>query len=253
MSKPTLNGRDETEEDWGAAPSTASREQPVADPPAVRVRGLVKRYERGRIAALNGVDLDIEQGEFVTICGPSGCGKSTLLNMLAAIDRPDEGEASVFGCRLESFTPSQADEYRRSVVGLVFQLHNLLPNLSAIENVQAPMLAAGRAETSRSLRAAELLDRVGLSDRMTALPATLSGGERQRVAVARALANGPRLLLADEPTGALDSKTGQRLFDLLCELQRDLRMTLIAATHDPQVAGRANRVLHMLDGRNSAS
>ena len=221
----------------------------TANAPAVRVRGLIKRYERDQIVALNGVDLDVAGGEFVAICGPSGCGKSTLLNMLSAIDRPDAGTITVCGCDLHTLTAAEANRFRGSVVGLVFQLHNLLPNLTALENVQAPMLATDRASADRLSRAWGLLDRVGLSDRMTALPNKLSGGERQRVAIARALANEPQILLADEPTGALDSKTGERLFDLLRELQRDLHMTLVVVTHDPDVAARAGRIIHMLDGR----
>jgi ABC-type lipoprotein export system ATPase subunit len=216
---------------------------------AILVRGLVKRYERDSIVALDGVDLDVAAGEFVAICGPSGCGKSTLLNMLSAIDRPDSGTITVCGRELAGLTGTEADCFRTTVVGLVFQLHNLLPNLTALENVQAPMLADDRPPTERLQRARSLLDRVGLTDRMTALPSKLSGGERQRVAVARALANEPQILLADEPTGALDSKTGERLFDLLGELQRDLRMTLVVVTHDPDVAARAVRIIHMLDGK----
>jgi len=222
---------------------------PQADSPAISVRGLVKRYEQGRITALSGVDLDVGAGEFVAVCGPSGCGKSTLLNMLAAIDRPDEGSAVVGGRNLGRLSPAETNRYRASVVGLVFQLHNLLPNLTAVENVQAALLASNRSPSARLEKARRLLDRVGLSDRSSALPAKLSGGERQRVAVARALANEPKVLLADEPTGALDSKTGDRLFDLLAELQQDLHMTLVVVTHDPRVAARAGRVVHMLDGR----
>jgi putative ABC transport system ATP-binding protein len=216
---------------------------------AICVRGLVKRYERDRIVALSGVDLDVAAGEFVAICGPSGCGKSTLLNMLSAIDRPDAGTVTVCDRDLTGLTAAEADSFRTTVVGLVFQLHNLLPNLTALENVQAPMLAGDRPPADRLERARRLLERVELSDRMTALPSKLSGGERQRVAIARALANEPQILLADEPTGALDSKTGERLFDLLAELRRDLHMTLVVVTHDPDVAARAGRIIHMLDGK----
>jgi ABC-type lipoprotein export system ATPase subunit len=215
----------------------------------IHVRGLVKRYERNQIVALNGVDLGVAAGEFVAICGPSGCGKSTLLNMLSAIDRPDAGTITVCGHALHTLTAAECNRFRGSVVGLVFQLHNLLPNLTALENVQAPMLATGQTPANRLSRARSLLDRVGLGDRMAALPSKLSGGERQRVAIARALANGPQVLLADEPTGALDSKTGERLFDLLRELQRDLHMTLVVVSHDPDVAARAGRIIHMLDGK----
>lgn len=218
-------------------------------PAAISARGLVKRYEAGRIVALEGLDLDVSPGEFVAICGPSGCGKSTLLNMISAIDRPDAGHITVCGHDLANLTHQEADRFRASVVGLVFQLHNLLPNLTALENVQVPLMAADMAPADRVERAGELLDRVGLSDRATALPPVLSGGERQRVAIARALANRPQVLLADEPTGALDSRTGGRLFDLLAELQRDERTTLVVVTHDTEVAARAGRIVHMLDGK----
>jgi len=210
---------------------------------------LAKRYEGGRIRAVDGLDLDIAAGEFVTICGPSGCGKTTLLNLIAAIDRPDSGVLSVAGRSLAGLSVAQADDFRRSLVGLVFQLHNLLPDLTASENVQVPMLGTGRPPPWRRDRAQYLLERVGLADRARALPTVLSGGERQRVAIARALANEPQVLLADEPTGALDSKNGERLLDLLDELQRDVQATLVVVTHDPIIAARAGRVLHMLDGR----
>lgn len=223
-------------------------------PLTIHARGLVKRYEQGRIVALDGLDLDVRAGEFVAVCGPSGCGKSTLLNLISAIDRPDTGQLNVCGRSLAYLSEADANRFRSSVVGLVFQLHNLLPGLTALENVQVPMLATSRDRDTRVQRARDLLVRVGLADRQHALPTVLSGGERQRVAIARALANCPRLLLADEPTGAIDSKTGEKLFDLLTELQVDLGTTLLVVTHDHNVAARANRVVHMLDGRitNSA-
>ncbi|MCH7526217.1 MAG: ABC transporter ATP-binding protein [Planctomycetes bacterium] len=228
--------------------------------PTIRASGLVKRYEGGRIVALDGFDLEVAAGEFVAICGPSGCGKSTLLNMISAIDQPDAGELVVYGHSLADMNSRQADEFRASVVGLVFQLHNLLPNLTALENIQVPMLANRRPRPPSVPpyqggmkggleRARHLLDLVGLGDRKTALPTVLSGGERQRIAVARALANEPKILLADEPTGALDSKTGAMLFDLLSELQRSMHMTMVVVTHDREVAARADRIVHMLDGR----
>ena len=224
-------------------------DNPQATPLAIQARGLVRRYEKGRITALAGLDLDVNSGEFVAVCGPSGCGKSTLLNLIAVIDRPDAGELSICGRSVASLSEADADKLRSSVIGLVFQLHNLLPGLTALENIQAPMLTMTHDRHQRLHHARELLARVGLADRQDALPTELSGGERQRVAVARALANRPKLLLADEPTGALDSKTGERLFDLLTELQADLGTTLLVVTHDPRVATRANRVVHMLDGR----
>ena len=217
--------------------------------PAIVARGLMKSYESGRIVALNGIDLQVGRGEFVAICGPSGCGKSTLLNMITAIDRPDAGQLKVCGKALDDMDTHEADQFRTTAVGLVFQLHNLLPNLTALENVQIPMLGNGRAGRDRVERACSLLNQVGLRERMTSLPTTLSGGERQRVAIARALANQPDILLADEPTGALDSESGKQLFDLLCKLQQQSGMTLLVVTHDPIVAGRAQRIIHMLDGR----
>ncbi|MCG8405710.1 MAG: ABC transporter ATP-binding protein [Phycisphaerales bacterium] len=216
---------------------------------AICARGLVKKYEQGRIVALDGLDLDVAQGEFVAIYGPSGCGKSTLLNLITAIDRPDRGNLTVCGRSLGTMTEPDADEFRASIVGLVFQLHNLLPNLTAIENVQLPMLGNGTNGPERVRRAKHLLDSVGLGDRTGALPTTLSGGQRQRVAIARALANQPSVLLADEPTGSLDSKTGDKLIDLLCELQQEFDMTIIVVTHNTEIADSAQRVVHMLDGK----
>ena len=216
----------------------------------IRARGLVKHYEAGRVKALDRLDLDVAPGEFVAVCGPSGCGKSTLLNMLAAIDRPDAGEVVVGDHDLTRLQGPAADRFRATEVGLVFQMHNLLPNLTAVENVQLPMMGNGsQPPGGRFRRAAELLGRVGLGDRLRALPTALSGGERQRVAIARALVNEPKILLADEPTGALDSKTGDRLFDLLDELRRERGMTLVVVTHDARIAGRAERIVAIVDGR----
>ena len=220
----------------------------MSDTPAIQARGLHKRYEGGRIAALRGLDLEVGAGEFVAICGPSGCGKSTLLNMIAAIDRPDEGTLTVFGQHPELLDGPGLDAYRRRTVGLVFQLHNLLPYLTAAENVQVPLMAAEVEPGTRPERALSLLDSVGLADRAGARPTTLSGGERQRVAIARALANEPRLLLADEPTGALDSRNGAAVLDLLADLRASRGMTVIVVTHENAVAERAERVIHMLDG-----
>ncbi|MBU0618548.1 MAG: ABC transporter ATP-binding protein [Planctomycetes bacterium] len=215
----------------------------------IRARGLVKYYEAGQVHAVDAVDLDVVAGEFVAICGPSGCGKTTLLHLFSAIERPDTGSLNVAGCALTEMSEAEIDTFRRTVVGLVFQLHNLLPDLTALENVQVPMFGTDRSARERLRRARELVERVGLTDRAHARPTVLSGGERQRVAIARALANEPRVLLADEPTGALDSKNGELLLDLLDELQRDARTTLIVVTHDQHIAERAGRVLHMLDGR----
>ncbi len=237
----------------GAAPGAASgaAESPgsATDASAILARGLSKHYEQGRVKAVDGVDFEVRRGEWVSIVGPSGCGKSTLLNLIAAIDAPDAGELKVCERDLLRFGPADADEFRRSCIGLVFQLHNLLPRLTASENVQVPLLASKTAAGERAGRAEALLRRVGLEHRAHARPPTLSGGERQRVAVCRALVNRPSVLLADEPTGALDSQSGERLLDLLADLRRETGTTLVVVTHDPQVAERGERVIRMLDGR----
>jgi putative ABC transport system ATP-binding protein len=219
------------------------------DGPAILARGLVKRFEQGRVTALDGIDFDVQSREWVAVCGPSGCGKSTLLNIISAVESPDGGSLTVCGQTVGDLRNGRADVFRRQTIGLVFQLHNLLPRLTALENVQVPLVGAHTPPAERVARAAELLCRVGLEHRLHARPPTLSGGERQRVAVCRALVNRPRVLLADEPTGALDSRSGSQLLGLLADLRRELDMTLVVVTHDGDVAARADRVLHMLDGR----
>ena len=214
---------------------------------AIDVRGLAKSFEAGRIRALNGMDLAVETGEFVAIVGPSGCGKSTLLHLIAALDQPDAGTISVGGHDLS--TRKDLNHYRAEHVGMVFQLHNLLPTLTALENVQVPMFELRRSPRERRRRASELLRLVGLDGRERNRPPELSGGERQRVAIARALANEAPILLADEPTGSLDSEAGRRILDLLEELRRERGLTIVLVTHDAGIAARADRVVRMLDGR----
>jgi putative ABC transport system ATP-binding protein len=217
---------------------------------SIEVRGLEKSFEEGRIAALTGMDLAVASGELVAIVGPSGCGKSTLLHLIAALDRPDAGEIKVAGHDLS--TRKDLNHYRARHVGMVFQLHNLLPTLTALENVQVPMFELGRSPRERRRRASELLRLVGLEGREHNRPPELSGGERQRVAIARALANEAPILLADEPTGSLDSEAGRRILDLLEELRRERHLTIVLVTHDAGVAARADRIVHMLDGRLDA-
>jgi ABC-type lipoprotein export system ATPase subunit len=214
---------------------------------SIRIRGLVKSFEKGRINALNGLDLDICEGEFVAIVGPSGCGKSTLLHLIAALDRPNQGTIDVQGHELRS--ERHLDHYRSRDVGLVFQLDNLIPSLSASENVQVPMFEGPYSASERKHRAEVLLDQVDLGGKGRSRPPQLSGGERQRVAIARALANDPPLLLADEPTGRLDSASGRRILDLLEDLQKQRNLTIVLVTHEPAVARRADRIVEMLDGR----
>jgi putative ABC transport system ATP-binding protein len=212
----------------------------------VVVEHVRKAFEDGRIRALEDVSLRLQPGEFVALTGPSGSGKSTLLNLIGALDRPDSGTISVDGGRLDG---REATEYRAATVGFVFQFHNLIPVLSATENVQVPMMGRGPGREERERRAGELLAEAGLAQRADAYPPTLSGGERQRVAIARALANGPRLLLADEPTGALDSETGAQIVALLQRLRESRGMTILLVTNDRSVAEGADRLLELRDGR----
>jgi putative ABC transport system ATP-binding protein len=213
----------------------------------ISARGVSKSFDEGRILALRGMDFEARSGEFVAIMGPSGCGKSTLLHLIAALDEPDRGSIHVAGHDLES--GRSLPHFRSKHVGLIFQLHNLLPSLTARENVEIPMFELGMRARERRWRAAELLDLVGLTDRAGNRPAELSGGERQRVAIARALANDPPILLADEPTGSLDSKAGRNILDLIEKLRAERNLTVVMVTHDEGVAGRADRIVRMLDGR----
>jgi putative ABC transport system ATP-binding protein len=204
-----------------------------------------KAFDGGRIRALNGVSLELGAGELVALTGPSGSGKSTLLNLIGALDRPDSGSISVDGIEVDG---RDAAEYRAGTVGFVFQFHNLIPTLTALENVQVPMLGRGLTRAERGRRARELFGEVGLTARAGAFPATLSGGERQRVALARALANEPRLLLADEPTGALDSTTGEQVLGLIERIRAERGMTVLLVTNDEHVAAHGGRTFRLLDG-----
>ena len=213
----------------------------------VVVEHVSRSFEDGRIAALVDVSFRVSPGEFVTVTGPSGCGKSTLLNLIGALDPIDSGSIVVGGEHVERLDDSAL--YRGTVVGFVFQFHNLIPTLTALENVQLPMLGRGLGRSERVERARRLLDEVALSHRTSAYPPTLSGGERQRVAIARALANEPRLLLADEPTGALDSATGGQIVELLHAVRSQRGTTILLVTNDPNVAQAADRILRIRDGR----
>ena len=212
----------------------------------VEIRDLYKSYEDGKIKALNGVNLTIEEGEFVSIIGPSGSGKSTLLNMLGALDVPDSGSIRVAGEDLVA--SKKLNEFRATSIGFVFQLHNLIPNISVRENIEIPMYTQGLSSGAMKNKALKLLDDVGLKDKADIMPNKLSGGERQRVAIARALANDPSIILADEPTGSLDSKTSTRILRQLIDLHEHKNVTLIIVTHDMDVAKLADRVIEVLDG-----
>ena len=221
----------------------------AADTPVLRARGLRKEYGRGEglVRAVDGVDLDIGTGETVAVMGPSGCGKSTLLHLLGGLDRPSAGEVSLRGRRIDDIGEKALARMRRTDVGFVFQAFHLMEELTAIENVELSALLAGRSPRAARRRAEELLEQVGLTDRARFLPSALSGGQRQRIAIARALSNEPLVVLADEPTGNLDSAATLdilRLFERLHESGQ----TLVIVTHDARIAATADRLLSMRDG-----
>ena len=215
----------------------------------IEVQGLRKIYRMGEeeVVALGGVDLVLERGEHVSVTGPSGSGKSTLMNVLGGLDRPTAGDYRFDGEDIAHFDDDQLAAFRRARIGFVFQSFQLLPRLSALQNVELPMIYAGLPAKERRERAAQLLERVGLGPRKGHRPTQLSGGQQQRVAIARALANGPDLLLADEPTGALDSQTGRDVLALFRELNRE-GLTLMVVTHDQAIAAQAHRRIAFLDG-----
>jgi ABC-type lipoprotein export system ATPase subunit len=213
----------------------------------VETKDLVKVYGDGaEVRALDGVDMEVEKGEFISVMGPSGSGKSTLLNMIGALDRPTSGLVLIGGENLSQVR--DLDTFRARTVGFIFQMHNLIPTLTARENVEVPMMGQPIGRGKRRRRAKELLELVGLADRMNHLPNQLSGGQRQRVAVARSLANEPAIVLADEPTGNLDTHSGEEVIALMHHLNHELGTTFIAVTHDPAVARKTDRILVMRDG-----
>ncbi|HEX6087363.1 MAG TPA: ABC transporter ATP-binding protein [Thermoanaerobaculia bacterium] len=220
----------------------------------VKVRNVEKVFERGseKVRVLSDLSLDIAPGEFLALMGPSGSGKSTLLNLLAGLDRPTSGTVEVAGERIDNLSRKQLARWRARHVGFVFQFYNLLPVLSAERNVELPLLLTSLSSAERKRHVATALEIVGLSHRAKHTPRTLSGGEQQRVGIARAIVTDPTLILADEPTGDLDRKTGDGILDLLQSLGSEHGKTIVMVTHDPHAADRASRRLHMIDGQVSS-
>ncbi len=216
----------------------------------IQVRGLRKAYRTGpvKVEALKGVDFAARRGEMVAIMGPSGCGKTTLLNCLSGLDSVSAGQVEIDGVQLQRMSANKRTEYRARHMGFVFQLYNLLPVLSSVENVELPMLVSDVSPSESRQRALEALALVGLSEEANRRPAELSGGQRQRVTIARALANKPTIIWADEPTGDLDSETAKSIMDLLCHLNEANQQTFIVVTHSHEVADRADRIVKMRDG-----
>ena len=217
----------------------------------IRMRGIYKRFNVGlenELEILHGIDLDVNEGEFVSIVGASGSGKSTLMNLIGALDRPTEGSYWLDGTVIEDADDRELSAIRNRKIGCVFQNFNLIGRTNALRNVELPMLYAGVPQKKRTERAQMLLDMVGMADRMTHQPNELSGGQKQRVAIARAMANDPAIILADEPTGALDSKTGRMVMDLFHQLNREQGKTIVLITHNRELAMETQRVLTMCDG-----
>jgi len=219
--------------------------------PNIRTKDLIKVYRTGKseVIALRGLDMEVADGELVAVQGPSGCGKTSLLNLIGGIDRPTAGRIEVDGSNLVDLSDADLVLYRLQRVGFIFQFFNLVPTLTAEENVELPMRLASKGSSARTKRTKDLLELVGMTKRAIHRPDELSGGEQQRVAIAVALANDPPLILADEPTGELDTKTGQEMLDLFRRLNQELGKTIVVVTHDARVAHIAHRVLDILDGK----
>ncbi len=216
----------------------------------IQATNIRKLYDSGagQVAALRGVDFNVKRGEMVAIMGPSGCGKTTLLNCLSGLDEPTSGEIIIAGTNLKKLSDRQRTAYRARQMGFIFQNFNLLPVLSAVENVELPMLVSGVGGGKARKRALEMLALVGMAERARHRPAELSGGQQQRVTIARALVNNPAIVWADEPTGNLDGEAAKSVLSLLCELNREQGQTLVIVTHAPEVGARAGRIVRMRDG-----
>ena len=221
-----------------------------AQPPIVQIRSLSKAYQRGGqvVPVLTDINLDVEEGEFLALMGPSGSGKSTLLNLIAGIDQPNGGSLRVHGLEISTMSEAQLADWRSENVGFIFQFYNLLPVLTAFENVELPLLLTGLSARERREHVTAALGMVGLSDRTSHYPSELSGGQQQRVAIARAIISDPTILVADEPTGDLDRVSAADVLTLMGRLNRELRKTIIMVTHDQRAAGAAKRIVHLDKG-----
>jgi len=217
----------------------------------IRTRNLHRHFQMGNqvVHALDGISLNVQPHEFLAVMGPSGSGKSTLLYLLGGLDRPSEGEIWVNGREIAALDENDLAGYRGREVGFIFQVFHLIPTMTALQNVEFPMVFKGLAPKIRHERAAQLLERVGLANRIDHKPTELSGGQQQRVAIARALANRPRIILADEPTGNLDTHTGEEVMDLLTQLNSEEGHTIVIVSHDPSITNHTTRTIHLLDGK----
>ena len=238
---------------WSKPQATAAVSDLICEnmpDPIITATGIHKTYDTGtvKVNALRGVDLTVERGEMVAIMGPSGCGKTTMLNCLSGLDEIDSGQVLIDGVVLHDLPDDERSDYRARHMGFVFQLYNLLPVLSAVENVELPLLVSGTKPAESRKKSMELLDLVGLTDRAQHLPGELSGGQRQRVTIARALVNQPSIVWADEPTGDLDSETAGEIMDLMCQLNADNGQSFVLVTHSADVGARAHRIVLMRDG-----
>jgi putative ABC transport system ATP-binding protein len=219
--------------------------------PIIKLDNVWKIYQLGKIELpiLKGINLDIIQGAFVVILGPSGSGKSTMLNMVGCLDLPTKGKVFLDGFDISKMSEDQLAQARGKKIGFIFQQFNLLQNLTALENVMIPMIFQGKSEKERQKKAKDLLTGVGLGDRMDHRPVELSGGEQQRIAIARSLANDPDIIVADEPTGNLDSSNGKKIMETLIDLHKNYKKTIIVVTHDPTIANYSTQVVHIKDGQ----
>lgn len=232
-----------------AAPPSYIQPAPIMEENVIAVRNIIRDFKLGQetVHVLKGIDLDIKRGDYVAFMGPSGSGKSTFMNLLGCLDTPTSGSYRLNGTDVSSLSDDQLAEIRNKEIGFVFQTFNLLPRTTALDNVALPMIYAGKSKKDRNARAAQVLTSVGLDDRMDHQPNQLSGGQRQRVAVARALVNNPSIILADEPTGNLDSKTGTEIMSLFDKIHEDGN-TVILVTHEEEIAEHAHRVIRLRDG-----